>query len=133
MFQAKFDDMTYFLLNMLKQNSKSVTRVCFAMLYEFQCIVLKMNQGCASISIHATPPKQRVRYVNETFRVDSPYTEYYTVSSMIMYNFELYFNIFRNTILFYYSCMDTLYSALNCICAYRYFPVDYNIIYITIK
>ena len=34
-FKHKFGIMAYFHLNMLKENSKSVTRVCFAMLYEF--------------------------------------------------------------------------------------------------
>ena len=57
--------MAYSHLNMLKQNSKSVARVWFAVLYE-----LKVNKSCASMSIDATPPKQKSRYVNETFRVD---------------------------------------------------------------
>ena len=52
--------MAYFHLNMLKENiTESVATVCFAMLYEFKCTALKMNQGCASISIDATPQKKK--------------------------------------------------------------------------
>ena len=91
MFQAKFDIMTYFHLNMLKENSKSVARLCFAMLYVFERIVLKLNQDCASISIDATPHQQKARYVNETSRVDSLFTQHYTESIMIMYNVDLHF------------------------------------------
>ena len=63
MFQAKLDNMVHLHLNMLKENRKYVARACFAMVYEFECIVLKINQDCASISIDATLPKQKARYV----------------------------------------------------------------------
>ena len=67
---------------MLKDNSKSVAKECFAILYELECIVLKMNQCCASISIDATPLEQKARYVNETSRVDL-FNQHYTKSAMI--------------------------------------------------
>ena len=77
--------MTYFHLNILKENIKSVAKVCFAMLYELYCIILKMNQGYASISIDVTPPKpkQKTRYVDETSRVDSLLNHHCTEIIMI--------------------------------------------------
>ena len=93
MFQAKLDNMVHLHLNMLKENRKSVARVCFAMEYGFECIVLKMNQDCASISIDATQPKQKARHVNETYRVDRPSlpTQHYIERIIIIYNVDLYF------------------------------------------
>ena len=48
-----------------------------------------MNQSYASISIDTTPPMQRSRYGNESFGVDSLFTQHYTESIMIMYNVDL--------------------------------------------
>ena len=66
------------------ENIKSVARVCFAMLYKIYNIMLKMNQGYASISIDATPPKQNSRYVDETSRVDSLLNQHCNESIMII-------------------------------------------------
>ena len=75
---------------MLKENTKSVTRVFFAMLYEFYCIVLKIS--CASISIDASSPEQKSKYVNKTSRVhvESLFNQHDT-ESMIIYTVYLYF------------------------------------------
>ena len=82
---------------MLKENSKSVVRVWFAILCEFSCIVLKMNQGYASISIDATPPEHKSRYVNETSWVVSLFNQHCTEYIMTTYIVDLYFKYFSET------------------------------------
>ena len=67
-----------------------------------------MNQGFASISIDATPPKQNLRYVNEISRVDSLFNQHYTESIMTIYTVDLYvFDIFLKH--------DTNHSRTPCI------------------
>ena len=48
-----------------------------------------MNQRHASVSVDATPLKQKARHVNETSRVDSLFNQHSTKSVTIIYTVDL--------------------------------------------
>ena len=74
MFLANFNNMTYFLLNIMKKSSKSVVGVWFVMLYESQHKVSKNPD-----------------YVTEASRVDGIFNQHWTESIMIIYIVDLFF------------------------------------------
>ena len=56
--------------------------------------MLKMNQGYVSVSLDATPCKQKSRFVHETYRVDGLFNQHCTESVLVIYTVDLYLYFF---------------------------------------
>ena len=60
-----------FSKNMSKETTDLLPECDLQCCMSLTCIVLKKNQGYASISIDVTSPEKKSRHVSETFRVDN--------------------------------------------------------------